>query len=111
MATYNKWTAAVVRDLSARALGQDGSVDAGCVAKVEATHVKKLCSIVCQCVLVLRQGTGEIEGFSDDNEDSYYLRSRNTLSSIHPVLLTACFVPKRWRPAAVGSWTQRQCAK
>ena len=70
MATYNKWTAAVVRDLSARALGQDGSVDAGRVAKIEATHVKKLCSIVCQCVLVLRQGTGEIEGLSDDDEDS-----------------------------------------
>jgi len=106
MATYNTWTAAVVRDLSTRALGQVRSVDAGFVAKIEANHVKKLCVMVSQCVLVLHQGTGDTEGFSDDDEDSDELGYRNTLSFIHSVLLMACFGPKRWHPAAVGSSTQ-----
>lgn len=70
MATYNQWTAAVVRDLSARVLKQDGGNDEERVAKMEAKHVKKLCSIICQCVLVLRQGAGEVDGLTGDDEDS-----------------------------------------
>lgn len=106
METFNTWTAAVVRDLTTRALGQVRSVDAGFVAKIEANHVKKLCSMVSQCNLVLHQGTGDTEGLSDDDEESDELGYRYTLSFIHSVLLMACFDPKRWHPAAVGSSTQ-----
>jgi len=67
MATDNQWTAAAVRDVSARVLQQDGGVDGELVAKIGAQHVKKLRFIICQCVFVLRQGADEVHGSSDDD--------------------------------------------
>jgi len=69
VAAKNKRTAAVVLDLSARALEQDESVDCACVAKFEAPQVKNLCSVVCQCVLVYFHGTREKQRLSDADED------------------------------------------
>jgi len=69
VATKNKRTAAVVLDLSARALEQDGSADSACVAKFEAPQVKNLCSMVCQCVLVYLHGNREEQRLSDADED------------------------------------------
>lgn len=67
MATDNQWTAAAARDVSARVLQQDGGVDRERVAKIGAQHVKKLRSITCQSVFVLRQGADEVHGSLDDD--------------------------------------------
>jgi len=69
VATKNKRTAAVILDLSAGALEQDGSADSACVAKFKAPQVKNLCSIVYQCVLVYLHGTEEKQRLSDADED------------------------------------------
>jgi len=66
MATYGKWTSGVVRDVCRRAIGEDGEVSQDAVVEIENDHVKKLCSMVCQCVLTLRFGTEDAHSSDDD---------------------------------------------
>lgn len=68
--TYNTWTTGVIRDLCSRALGEAGGFDPAVASDVEAKHVKELCSLVCQCVLVLRQGSGATEEPDVIDDDS-----------------------------------------
>lgn len=70
VATYNTWTSGVVRDLCSRALGEDGFVDARAVTDIQTKHVKDLCSLICQCVLILRQGSGATEDVDEVDNDS-----------------------------------------
>lgn len=68
--TYNAWTAGVVRDLCVRAIGEDGQVNADAVADVEKRHTDQLCGMICQCVLVLRSGSGGMDEPDVDDDDS-----------------------------------------
>lgn len=73
VATYDSWTSGVVRDLCSRALGESGQVDADVVADIRRKNSAVLCELVCQCVLILRSGSGATDDVhifeSDDSSD------------------------------------------
>ena len=65
-ASFGMWTSGVVRDVCLRAIGGDGVIDHDAIAAIESDHVKKLCSLLCQCVLTLRFGT--VAAYTSDEE-------------------------------------------
>lgn len=70
MASYKEWTAGVVRDLCTRAIGEDGFVAADVVADIEKRHTNQICTIICECVLTLRSGSGALDDLQAADDDS-----------------------------------------
>jgi len=66
-ASYGRWTSGVVREVCRRAIGEDGVIDHEAIAAIEMEHVRKLCSLVCECVLTLRFGT--VAAYASDGEN------------------------------------------
>jgi len=59
LSTYNTWAVGLVRDLCAHASFRDGVVDHAAMVEFEAKNVKVLGTLVCECVLSLRNGKEE----------------------------------------------------
>ena len=66
-ASYGRWTSGVVREVCRRAIGEDGVIDHEAIVAIEMKHVRKLCSLVCECVLTLRFGT--VAAYASDGEN------------------------------------------
>jgi len=67
MCSYNEWAVGVVRRLCTQAEVEEGQMVHSSVVAFEAENVKVLCSIVSECVLVLRHGKSN-EAVSSDDE-------------------------------------------
>jgi len=67
LSTYNTWAVGLVRDLCAHASFKDGVVDHAAMVEFEANNVKALGTLVCECVLSLRNGKEE-EAASEKEE-------------------------------------------
>jgi len=64
--SHGGWTAGVAREVCRRAIEDEGVIDHGAIATINMAHVQKLCSLMCECVLTLRNGT--IAALASDGE-------------------------------------------
>jgi len=67
LSTFNTWAVGLVRDLCAHASFENGVVDHSAMVEFEANNVKALGTLVCECVLSVRNGKEE-EAASEKDE-------------------------------------------